>query len=49
MRKYVVIYRSVLMENLQYAANIAMGFISYFMLSFILSICGTTCTRRRRI
>ena len=35
MRKYVVIYRSVLMENLQYAANIAMGFISYFMLSFI--------------
>ncbi len=35
MRKYVVIYRSVLMENLQYAANIAMGFISYFMLCFI--------------
>ncbi|MEZ3462650.1 MAG: ABC transporter permease [Lachnospiraceae bacterium] len=35
MRKYVVIYRSVLMENLQYAANIAMGFISYFMLIFV--------------
>ncbi len=35
MRKYVVIYRSVLMENLQYAANITMGFISYFMLCFI--------------
>lgn len=35
MRKYVVIYRSVLMENLQYAANIAMGFISYFLLIFV--------------
>lgn len=35
MRKYAVIYRSVLMENLQYTANIAMGFISYFMLIFV--------------
>lgn len=35
MRKYVVIYRSVLMENLQYTANIAMGFISYFILIFV--------------
>lgn len=35
MRKYAVIYRSVLMENLQYTANIAMGFISYFIIIFI--------------
>lgn len=35
MRKYAVIYRSVLMENLQYAMNIAMGFISYFIFIFI--------------
>lgn len=35
MRKYAVIYRSVLMENLQYAANIAMGFISYFVFIFV--------------
>lgn len=35
MKKYMVIYRSVLMENLQYTANIAMGFISYFMLIFV--------------
>lgn len=35
MRKYMVIYRSVLMENLQYTANIAMGFISYFILIFV--------------
>ncbi|MDE7415177.1 MAG: ABC-2 family transporter protein [Lachnospiraceae bacterium] len=35
MRKYVVIYRSVLMENLQYTANIAMGFISYFIIIFV--------------
>lgn len=35
MRKYAVIYRSVLMENLQYAANIAMGFISYFIMIFV--------------
>ncbi|MCM1183467.1 MAG: ABC-2 family transporter protein [Roseburia sp.] len=35
MKKYAVIYRSVLMENLQYAANIAMGFISYFIIIFI--------------
>ena len=34
-RKYAVIYRSVLMENLQYAANIAMGFFSYFVFIFI--------------
>lgn len=35
MRKYMVIYRSVLIENLQYTANIAMGFISYFMMIFV--------------
>lgn len=35
MRKYAVIYRSVLMENLQYAANIVMGFLSYFVFIFI--------------
>ncbi len=36
MRKYVVIYRSVIMENLQYALNIAMGFITYFMIIFVM-------------
>lgn len=35
MRKYAVIYRSVLMENIQYAANIAMGFFNYFVFIFI--------------
>lgn len=35
MRKYAVIYRSVLMENLQYVLNIAMGFIGYFIFIFI--------------
>lgn len=35
MRKYAVIYRSVLMENLQYAANVAMGFVGYFIFIFI--------------
>ena len=35
MRKYAVIYRSILMENLQYAINTAMGFITYFMIIFI--------------
>ena len=35
MRKYVVIYRSVLMENLQYALNICMGFISYFIFIYV--------------
>lgn len=35
MRKYAVIYRSVLMENLQYVPNIAMSFISYFIFIFI--------------
>lgn len=34
-RKYFVIYQSVLIENLQYIANIAMGFISYFIILFI--------------
>ncbi len=34
-RKYAVIYRAVLMENLQYAANIAMGFFGYFVFIFI--------------
>lgn len=36
MRKYAVIYKSVLIENLQYAVNIAMGFVSYFIIIFIL-------------
>lgn len=35
MRKYAVIYKSVLMENLQYAANIAAGYISYFIMIFV--------------
>ena len=35
MRKYAVIYVSVLMENIQYAGHIAMGFISYFILIFV--------------
>lgn len=34
-RKYAVIYRSVLMENLQYAANVAMGFFTYFVFIYI--------------
>ena len=34
-RKYAVIYRAVLMENLQYIANIAMGFFGYFVFIFI--------------
>lgn len=35
MRKYAVIYRSVVMENLQYSANIALGFVSYFVFIFV--------------
>lgn len=35
MRKYAVIYRSVFMENLQYMANIAMGFAGYFVFIYI--------------
>lgn len=35
MRKYIVIYRSVVMENMQYMANIAMGFVSYFVLNYV--------------
>ena len=34
-RKYRVIYQSVLLENLQYAANLAMGFFSYFVFIYI--------------
>ncbi len=34
-RKYTVIYRSVLMENLQYAANVAVGFFTYFTFIYI--------------
>ena len=34
-RKYIVIYQAVLMENLQYALNVAMGFISYFIIIFV--------------
>lgn len=36
MRRYLVIYRSVLMENLQYALNAAMGFITYFVIIFVM-------------
>lgn len=36
MRKYTVIYKSVLIENMQYVINITMGFISYFIMIFIL-------------
>lgn len=35
MRKYAVIYQSVLLENLQYVANVAMGFFTYFVFIFI--------------
>ena len=35
MRKYVVIYRAVFIENLQYTANIVMGFIAYLILSVV--------------
>lgn len=38
MRKYVVIYKSVLLENLQYAANVAMGFFGYFVFIFIFTM-----------
>ena len=46
MRKYAVIYRSVLMENLQYAANIAMGFISYIVSFLSLYNFGIIYTKR---
>jgi len=36
MRKYAVIYRSVLMENLQYVLNTAMRFLSYFVIVFVM-------------
>lgn len=36
MKKYMVIYRSVWMENLQYAAQIATGYISYFIYIFVM-------------
>lgn len=35
LRKYRVIYQSVLMESLQYAPNIAMGFISFAIMIFV--------------
>ncbi len=38
MRKYVVIYKSVLLENLQYAANVVMGFFGYFVFIFIFTM-----------
>lgn len=37
MKKYRVIYRAVWMENLQYAAQIAAGYISYFIFIFVLA------------
>lgn len=36
MKKYAIVYRAVLMETLQYAANVMMGFISYFIIIFVL-------------
>lgn len=35
MKKYVFIYRSVLIEHMQYAAQIFMGYISYFIFIFV--------------
>lgn len=35
MKKYKVIYRSVLMENLQYAPQIMIGYISYFIFIYV--------------
>lgn len=35
MRKYGVIYKSVLIENIHYAANITMGFVSYIIMIYI--------------
>ena len=44
MKKYMVIYRSVLMENLQYVMDIAMGFISYFIFIYVyLCVCMYIC------
>ena len=37
-RKYGVIYRAVLMENLQYVANMALGFFGYFVFIYILIV-----------
>lgn len=34
-RKYRVIFRAVLLENLQYVANIALGFFGYFVFIYI--------------
>lgn len=34
-RKYTVIYKSVWLENLQYAANVALGFFAYFVFIYI--------------
>ncbi len=34
-RKYTVIYKSVLLENLQYVANVALGFLTYFVFIYI--------------
>lgn len=36
LRKYRVIYQSVLMESLQYAPNIAMGFLSFAIILFVM-------------
>lgn len=35
MKKYATVYRAVLMETLQYAANVLMGFISFFIIIFV--------------
>lgn len=36
MKKYAIIYKAVLMENLQYALQIVMGFCSYFIILFVM-------------
>ncbi len=36
MKKYAIIYKAVLMENLQYALQITMGFCSYFIMIFVM-------------
>lgn len=34
--KYTMVYRAVVMENLQYVVNIVLGFASYFIMIFVL-------------
>ncbi len=37
MRKYLHIYKSTLIENLSYIPNIALGFVQFFLIMFILA------------